>query len=56
MNLINYLSLLLFIIPTVEAREPADKPNIIFILIDDLGKEWLSCLVVKALRLPQLTL
>ena len=52
MNIINYLSLLLFIIPTLEAREPADKPNIIFILIDDLGKEWLSCYGGEGVKTP----
>lgn len=25
------------------ASAPADRPNILFILADDLGKEWLSC-------------
>jgi len=30
-------------VDVAEAREPADKPNIIFVLLDDLGKEWLSC-------------
>lgn len=30
-------------ISVAEAREPQDKPNIIFVLLDDLGKEWLSC-------------
>lgn len=25
------------------SRAAGDKPNIIFILLDDLGKEWLSC-------------
>ena len=36
------------------AREPADKPNIIFILIDDLGKEWLNCYGGENIETPHI--
>ncbi len=38
----------------VEAREPGDKPNIIFILLDDLGKEWLSCYGGENINTPNI--
>jgi arylsulfatase A-like enzyme len=25
------------------ARDPGDKPNVIFIMLDDLGREWVEC-------------
>ncbi len=28
---------------TTQARPPSDQPNIIFVLLDDLGKEWINC-------------
>ena len=34
------------------ARDAQDKPNIIFILIDDLGKEWLSCYGGENIQTP----
>lgn len=46
----------LLLIPSlsVAAREPVDKPNIIFILIDDLGKEWLNCYGGENIETPQI--
>ncbi|NQZ59852.1 MAG: sulfatase-like hydrolase/transferase, partial [Lentisphaeraceae bacterium] len=38
----------------LQAREASDKPNIIFILIDDLGKEWLSCYGGDDIKTPQI--
>ncbi len=54
MKTIFYSILLMFSAAVVEAREPADKPNIIFILIDDLGKEWLSCYGGEGIQTPQI--
>lgn len=33
-------------------RPPTDKPNILFILVDDLGKEWLSAYGSEEIRTP----
>jgi len=33
---------------------PADKPNIIFIMVDDLGKEWVSCYGAEDIRTPHI--
>ncbi len=27
----------------IAAAAPVEKPNIIFIMVDDLGKEWVGC-------------
>ncbi len=45
-------ALVLGAIGSAEAREPADKPNVIFILIDDLGKEWLNCYGGEGIKTP----
>ena len=31
-----------------------DKPNIIFILLDDLGKEWISCYGGENIETPHI--
>ena len=31
-----------------------DKPNIIFILLDDLGKEWISCYGGENIKTPHI--
>ena len=33
---------------------PAKKPNILFIMVDDLGKEWLSCYGGEEMKTPHL--
>ena len=32
----------------------ADKPNILFIMVDDLGKEWISCYGAESIETPHL--
>lgn len=39
-------------VPWCSARPAAAKPNIIFILIDDLGKEWLHCYGGENIQTP----
>ena len=36
------------------ARHPAKRPNIIFIMADDLGPEWLSCYGGEEMKTPNL--
>jgi len=38
----------------VSARQPGDQPNILFIMIDDLGKEWISCYGAEEIETPNL--
>ena len=37
-----------------QARSGADKPNIIFIMVDDLGKEWVSCYGAEDIETPHI--
>ena len=39
---------------SLQAREAADKPNIIFVLLDDLGKEWLNCYGGENIETPRI--
>ena len=42
-----------FSMPAVaSARPPGEKPNIIFIMVDDLGKEWVSCYGAEEIETP----
>ena len=35
-------------------RKPAKQPNILFIMVDDLGPEWLSCYGGEEMKTPNL--
>ena len=37
------MTLLLFLCPRVNAAASADRPNVLFILLDNVGKDWFRC-------------
>ncbi|MHC4403862.1 MAG: sulfatase-like hydrolase/transferase [Planctomycetota bacterium] len=37
---------------STSAREPGDRPNVVFIMVDDLGKEWVSCYGAEGIETP----
>lgn len=39
---------------TALAAETSDRPNILFILADDLGKEWISCYGAEDIKTPNI--
>lgn len=38
----------------MSAEEPVEKPNILFIMADDLGKEWVSCYGAEDIKTPHI--
>ena len=38
----------------LQARPVEEKPNIIFVLLDDLGKEWISCYGGEGIETPRI--
>ena len=50
--LLSVIVLLLIVQPAVSA-DP-QKPNILFILVDDLGKEWISCYGAEGIKTEQI--
>jgi arylsulfatase A-like enzyme len=47
-------ALILFFIASVLPLAAVEKPNIIFILADDLGKEWISCYGAEDVKTPNI--
>ena len=47
-------TLLIFCGLALQAREATDKPNIIFVLLDDLGKEWINCYGGEDIKTPRI--
>lgn len=39
--------------PALAATEETKRPNILFIMVDDLGKEWISCYGSEDIETPQ---
>jgi len=35
-------------------EQRVEKPNILFIMVDDLGKEWISCYGAESIRTPNI--
>ncbi|MDH3584911.1 MAG: N-acetylgalactosamine 6-sulfate sulfatase, partial [Phycisphaerae bacterium] len=33
---------------------PAQKPNILFVMVDDLGKEWINCYGAEGIDTPNI--
>ena len=46
--------LLSFSCSNTTAKKEIDKPNILFILVDDLGKEWVSCYGADNINTPEI--
>lgn len=40
--------------PLIGAVNPNAKPNILFIMVDDLGKEWISCYGAEDIKTPNI--
>ncbi|EDM25916.1 arylsulphatase A [Lentisphaera araneosa HTCC2155] len=47
-------TLVIFCGLALQAREATDKPNIIFVLLDDLGKEWINCYGGENIKTPRI--
>jgi len=43
---------MLALLPAAHAQ--AEKPNILFIMLDDLGKEWISCYGAEDIKTPNI--
>ncbi len=55
MSRIHLLTLLPLLCPSIRAAEPAiEKPNILFIMVDDLGKDWISCYGADEIETPRI--
>jgi len=47
-------TLVIFCGLALQAREATNKPNIIFVLLDDLGKEWIECYGAENIKTPRI--
>ncbi len=54
MSWLTLVLLVLSVAMTARARESGEQPNILFIMVDDLGKEWVSCYGAEEIETPHL--
>ena len=52
--IIGLLMLLIAAESSVAKSATADRPNILCIMVDDLGKEWISCYGAEGIRIPNI--
>ena len=53
-NFVCFFFGMLVLSSTVLAKKPGDKPNILFILADDIGKEWISHYGAQEIKTPNI--
>ena len=54
-SIFQHALLILSVVLTATAgRADVDKPNILFIMVDDLGKDWISCYGADGIRTPNI--
>jgi len=41
-------------VPLKAVEQSGTKPNILFIMVDDLGKEWISCYGAEEIKTPNI--
>ena len=51
---VNILLILLYPVGHNALAQPDDRPNILFILVDDLGKEWISAYGAEGIETPHI--
>ena len=42
------------VVPLMATEKPGAKPNILFIMVDDLGKDWISCYGAEDITTPNI--
>lgn len=42
------------VVPLVAVEKPISKPNLLFIMVDDLGKDWISCYGAEDIATPNI--
>lgn len=53
-SIIRFVSVFAFSIIALSCAPPADKPNIVFIMVDDLGPEWISAYGSESIKTPNI--
>jgi arylsulfatase A-like enzyme len=41
-------------VPLIAVEKSSTKPNILFIMVDDLGKDWISCYGAEDITTPNI--
>ena len=52
--ILSFLSIFTLPLNAKTSRPQGEKPNIIFVLFDDLGKEWISCYGAENIQTPNI--